>query len=95
MASIGTTFTIEWERRLCKVENEFGYFHCWEHYADVISPGLTIGSHPGGQFSRVYGIVEFKDRVERVEPYKIKFVDAENAELAIWDKSNKKEDESL
>ena len=81
MASISTHFTIGLERRLCKVNDQIGYFHCWENYADVVSPGLTVDSHPGGQFSRVYGIVEFKDRVERVELYKIKFIDEENAVL--------------
>lgn len=81
MASIGTYFTIGLERRLCKVDDQIGYFHCWENYADVVSTDLIVGSHPGGQFSRVYGIVEFKDRVKRVEPYKIKFINEENAVL--------------
>lgn len=61
--------------RLCKVDKELGYFHCWEQYGDVISPGLTIGSNPGGQYSRVFGIIEFDDRIERVDPSKIQFVD--------------------
>ena len=67
--------TIEKELRLCKVGEEFGYFHCWEQYGDVIFPGLTVGSNPGGQYSRVFGIVEFNDRVMRIEPSKIKFID--------------------
>lgn len=58
--------------RLCKVDKEIGYFHCWEQYGDVIAPGLTIGSHPGGQYSQVFGIIEFDDRVD---PSKIQFVD--------------------
>lgn len=69
------------ELRLCKVGNDLGYFHCWEQYADVITPGLTVGSHPGGQYARIFGIVEFKDGVERVSPEKIKFVDEANAVL--------------
>lgn len=52
MASL-CDITIKKELRLCKVDKELGYFHCWEQYGDVISPGLTIGSHPGGQYSRV------------------------------------------
>lgn len=66
---------IENELRICKVDKKIGYFHCWEQYADVISPGLTVGSHPGGQFSKLFGIVEFEDRIERVDPSKIRFVD--------------------
>lgn len=85
MAEPNGKFEIEYATRLCKVNSgkvaKFGYFHCWEHYADVISPGLTVGSHPGGQYGRVYGIVEFEDGVERVNPSNIKFVDEQNAYL--------------
>lgn len=77
---------VEYKTRMCKVGDEIGYFQCWEQYADVITPGLTVGSHPGGQFSRVYAIVEFSDRVERVDPSKIKFVDEENAGIGEWNK---------
>ena len=67
--------TVKKELRLCKVGEEFGYFHCWEQYGDVIFPGLMVGSNPGGQYSRVFGIVEFDDRVTRIEPSKIQFID--------------------
>lgn len=73
--------TIKKELRLCKVGKEIGYFHCWEQYSDVIAPGLTVGSHPGGQYSRVFGIVEFADGVERVSAEKIRFIDETNAAL--------------
>lgn len=86
----GMKMAIEWETRLCEVDGELGYFHTWEQYAEVISPGLMIGSHPGGQFSRVYGIVEFKDRVGRVTPSKIKFCDDENAVLNEMAKHNER-----
>lgn len=72
---------IEYQTRMCKVGDRVGYFHCWEHYADVLAPGLTIGSPPGGQYSRVFGIVEFQDGVERVDPSRIKFIDEDNASL--------------
>ena len=75
--------TIKKELRLCKVNNELGYFHCWEQYSDVIAPGLTVGSHPGGQYSRTFGIIEFYDRIERVDPLKIQFVDEINNYLHI------------
>ena len=83
MAQNFLNIEIEYKTRSCTVDGESGYFHCWEQYADVIAPGLTIGSQQGGQFSRVYGIVEFADRVERVEPFRIKFTDEENAFLSI------------
>ena len=55
--------TVKKELRLCKVSKELGYFHCWEQYGDVIAPGLTIGSNPGGQYSRVFVFVEFDDGI--------------------------------
>lgn len=63
------------------IDDKVGYFHCWEQYADIIAPGLIVGSHPGGQYARVFGIVEFGDGVERVDPSKIKFIDEGNAIL--------------
>lgn len=66
MASL-SNITVKKELRLCKIGKELGYFHCWEQYDDV--------SNPGGQYSRVFGIVEFDDRIERVDPTKIQFID--------------------
>lgn len=64
--------------RICTVNNETAMFHRWEQYSEVIAPGLTIGSHPGGQISQVFGIVEFKDgTVKRVDPCKVTFTDKE------------------
>lgn len=47
------------------------------------------GGHPGGQIRQVYGIVEFKDGVWRIDPAKIKFCDDENAILAEMEKHNR------
>ena len=80
--------TIKNELRLCKVGEELGYFHCWEQYGDVIFPGLPAGSNPGGQYSRVFGIVELDDRVMRIEPSKIKFVDEVHNFLSAYPKTN-------
>ena len=66
---------IRTELRLCKVHGKLGYFHCWEQYADVIFQVVSNGSHPGGQYSRVFGIVEFSDGVKRIDPSSIEFVD--------------------
>ena len=63
MASL-SDIIVKKELRLCKIDKELGYFHCWEQYAD-----------PGCQYSRVFGIVEFDDRIERVDPTKIQFID--------------------
>ena len=70
-----SNITVKKELRLCKICKELGYFHCWEQYGDVIFPGTTVGSNPCGQYSRVFGIVEFDDRIERVDPTKIQFID--------------------
>lgn len=87
MASLNDIY-VKKELRLCKVGKEIGYFHCWEQYADVITPGLTVGSHPGGQYSRIFGIVEFDDGIERVSPEKIKFIDETNDMLRFWNKED-------
>ena len=47
------------------------------------------GGHPGGQIGQVYGIVEFKDGVRRIDPAKIKFCDDENAILSAMEKHNR------
>ena len=70
-----SNITVTKELRLCKIDEELGYFHCWEQYGDIIFPGITVGSNPGGQYSRIFGIVEFDDRIERVDPTKIQFID--------------------
>lgn len=66
-------------RRKCEVEGKPGYFHTWEHFPDTIEAGPLVGGAPAGQFSRVYGIVEFEDgAVKRVDPAKIIFKDKES-----------------
>lgn len=79
MASL-SDITVKKELRLCKVGETLGYFHCWEQYNDVIFPGVMNGSEPCPtcQYSRVFGVVEFGDRIARVDLSKIKFVDETN-----------------
>ena len=81
---------IEWKTRLCKVDGELGYFHTWEQWSNVVDASPLRGGHPGGQVSQVYGIVEFKNGVRRVDPYRIKFCDEQNAMLAEMEESIKK-----
>ena len=89
MASIPTEFVIRHELRLCKVKNELGYFHCWEHYNEPVPAGLAIGSPPAGVISYVSGIVEFEDDIRRVDPTEIKFCDEEHAALCTLNKYQK------
>lgn len=81
--------TVKKELRLCKIDEELGYFHCWEQYGDIILPGIMVGSNPGGQYSRVFGIVEFYDRIERVDPTKIQFIDETHNYLHIQSERRK------
>lgn len=80
MASYGG-IKVSFETRLCEVNGELGYFHCWEPYSTPIEPSPMIGGHPGGMFSRVCGIVEFSDGVEKVFPEDIRFCDDQNSIL--------------
>ena len=79
---MNNVIAIQPERRLCEVDGKLGYFHCWEQYVGT-NPLLPCSS-------KVFGIVEFKDRVQRVDPDFIKFVDDENHELALIEKVHKK-----
>ena len=69
--------------RLVKVyDEELGHFHCWEQYSDVIPPSPLQRGPPGGQFSRMFAIVEFPDgSVRRVDITDLKFVDETNFNL--------------
>lgn len=55
--------------------------------SDIFTFG-SGGGHPAGQIGQVYGIVEFKDGVRRVDPVFIKFCDEENAALCALVKHN-------
>lgn len=79
----GLNCEIRWETRLCEVDGELGYFHCWENWSNAIDASPLRGGHPGGQIGQIYGIVEFKDGVRRIDPAKIKFCDDENA-ILVW-----------
>ena len=75
MATPQTTFTLRYELRLCKIKDEFGYFHCWEHYSEPVPAGLTIGSPPAGVIVDVKGIVDLEDGVRCVDPTEVEFCD--------------------
>ena len=42
----GLNCEIRWETRLCEVDGELGYFHCWEHWSNVIDASPLRGGHP-------------------------------------------------
>lgn len=80
--------------RDCVVDGQFGYFHTWEQYSQVVPPSPLVGGHPGGAIAQVFGIVEFTDGVRRVEPYDIEFVDEEHANLVAYEKWLKEKGDS-
>lgn len=84
----GLKMNVELPTRLCEVKGELGYFHLWEQWSNVVDASLLRGGHPAGQIGQVYGIVEFKDGVRRVDPVSIKFCDEENATLCALVKHN-------
>ena len=86
------TYKIRFNNRACKVGNEFAYFHCWEHYSRPIEASPLVGGPPAGVFSKIYGIVEFKDCVKRVDPVDIVFCDETTYELEEWNEYMKGED---
>ena len=83
---------IYWETRLCKVDGELGYFHTWEQYSRPIGASPMVGGAPAGVFSCLYGIVEFEDRIQRVDPSKIQFCDEVGGALHVMNKFEKEKD---
>lgn len=79
--------------RGCTVDGRPGYFHLWEQYSEPIPASPLMGGAPAGILAQVFGIVEFSDGVERVQPYKIKFTDEENASLGAFEKWLAEKDE--
>lgn len=70
--------------RLCSVNGEIGYFHCWEHFSEPMPASPIVGGSPTGVMSKLFGIVEFHDRVSRVDPISIIFSDKFNNNLAMF-----------
>ena len=90
MATLQTVdITAKFERRLCKVKDELGYFHCWEHYSEPVPAGEEPIAKPAGFVSYVSGIVEFDDGIRYVDPTEIKFCDEEHATLCVLNKHQK------
>lgn len=79
MASL-SDITVKKELRLCHVLGKVGYFHCWEHYSDVV---------PGGTISFVRALVEFSEGMGYAEPEDVKFCDETHADLCAMDKFEK------
>lgn len=73
---------VKTETRLCKVGEEYGYFHTWEQYSVPVPESPLIGGAPAGVVAQVFGIVEFADCVKRVQPDKIIFCDEQSDYLS-------------
>lgn len=87
----GLNATIEWRSRLCTVNGEFGYFHIWEFYSKPLPANSLADGQPAGMLSKVFGIVEFKDGVRRVDPTAIIFCDEENHALGMLNEEHSNE----
>lgn len=74
--------------RLCKVGEEYGYFHMWEQYSQPVPASPLKGSFPAGVASHINAIVEFKDGVRRIDPNRLQFVDEENEALKFYSKED-------
>lgn len=71
------------EYRPCIVKGKKALFHRWADKSQVISPGIAVGSHPGGQVWIVIGIVEYEDgTVHECYPHEVRFCDNKFQEYA-------------
>lgn len=51
-------------------------FQCWGYRSELYDASPMIGSHPGGQVSETFAIVEYEDgTVHEIEPHNLRFVD--------------------
>lgn len=83
---------IKQERRLCKVNGQYGYFHTWEQHSRMISKSRNDGKNIGN-ISSVFGIVELADKVIRVDPEYIIFCDEESEYLRGLNECSRMEDD--
>lgn len=59
-----------------KIIHKKAIFHRWVDLAYVVSPGLTLGSHNGGQIRKTLALVEYENgQIEKVEPNDVTFTD--------------------
>ena len=79
----GMRKTMDDKLRLCIVAGKKAFFHRWGDVAEPIPPSALSGGHPGGQFWKVFGIVEYEDgSVEMVYPSKICFTDSSERSMS-------------
>lgn len=90
MASFGN-FKIEWETRLCRVDDRIGYFHTWEQFSLPVAASPLQGGPPAGVIAEVFAIVEFETGIEKVHAYNVKFCDEIHADLVAINKEMRKE----
>ena len=79
--------------RLCEVSyHQIGYFHCWTNDDRLELFNENGTTKPIGIASKVFGIVEFEDRVELINPEEIRFVDETHNMLVGFEKKSNKEE---
>lgn len=72
-------YVIKQSRHGCQSKRK-ALFHKWTLEQEPIGPGLTVGSHLGGQVSRTFAVVEFEDGTVRlVNPEAVQFIDTQGA----------------
>lgn len=86
----GLNMSIGMETRFCVVNGEPGYFHVWEHHSRPLPASPLVGGKPAGVVSKIFGIVEFKDGVRRVDPTEIIFRDETNDFLNSIDEESRR-----
>lgn len=73
-------------------ERRIIWFHTWEQYSKPLEASPLVGGAPAGVFSKIFGVVEFKDGIRRVDPTEIKFCDEENEMLSVFNKKESKDE---
>lgn len=87
-------FKIKWGTRICEVGDRIGYFHTWEQWSKPVGESPLVGGPPAGVISMLFGIVEFPEGIERVDPTDIKFVDDKHDILChLWKVREEKNNE--
>lgn len=63
---------------MVKIKNEWqhGWFHEWDHVAEIVNPSPLVGGHSGGLIQHTVAIVEMDDGfVIELYPNLVRFID--------------------
>lgn len=81
-----SNINIQWYTRSCTVKGRPGEFHTWEQWSKPLPASPLQGGPPAGVMSMVFGIVEFSDGIQRVDPVNIKFCDDQHQFICDYEK---------